>query len=92
MFIYLFRGGERDRERMSRGRTESVSIRLYAASEEADMGLTPTNHEIMTSAETKSWTLNQVSHPGTPRSNIFKPLKNSEQVIIYSKCQTAIQM
>ena len=30
------------------------------------MGLEPTNHEIMTWAETKSQTLNWLSHPGTP--------------------------
>ena len=32
---------------------------------EPDLGLQPTNHEIMTLAETKSQIFNQLSHPGT---------------------------
>ena len=31
----------------------------------------PTNHEIMTGAEIKSQTLNQMSHPGAPLARFF---------------------
>ena len=42
--------GQRDRER--------IPNRLRAVSTEPDMGLHLTRYEIMTSVETKSWTLN----------------------------------
>ena len=35
-------------------------------SAEPSVGLKLTNREIMTCAETKSWTVNWLSHPGTP--------------------------
>ena len=51
--------------REKEGDTESgVGSRLRAVSTEPEAGLELTNHEIMTWAE--SWTLNQLSHPGTP--------------------------
>ena len=45
---------------------ERILSSLRAVSTEPDMGLKPTNCEIMTWTETKSWTLNWLSHPGTP--------------------------
>ena len=38
----------------------------HADSVEPNTGLDLTNCEIMTSVEIKSWTLNQLSHPGAP--------------------------
>ena len=53
-------GGGAERE----GDTESkAGSRLRAVSTEPDAGLEPTNREIMMS---RSWTLNQLSHPGAP--------------------------
>ena len=40
--------------------------RLCADRAEPDRGLKFMNHEIMTWTEIKSWTLNQLSHPGVP--------------------------
>ena len=64
-FVYF----ERDRERRGRRREsgrewEGVRIpsRLCTVSTEPH----PTNHKIMTWAETKSQMLNRLSHPGTP--------------------------
>ena len=54
------KGGEADRE------GERIPSRLYAIRAEPDTGLELTNCKIMTSAETKSQTLNQLSHPGAP--------------------------
>ena len=50
--------GERQRER--------IPSRLHAVSTEPEAGIDPTNHEITTRVEIKSWTLNQLSHPGAP--------------------------
>ena len=52
------RGRERRRQR--------IPSRLRAVSVEPDQGLGPRNCEIMTRAEIKSQTFNQLSHPGTP--------------------------
>ena len=52
------RGRERQRER--------ISSRLCSVSAEPDLGLNPTNFEIITWAEIKSWMFNQLSHPGAP--------------------------
>ena len=57
-------GGRRGRER---GR-QRIPSRLCAVSAEPNVGLEFTSHEIMTWAKTKSETLNQLSHPGTPRN------------------------
>ena len=51
-------GGGAERER--------IPSRLHAVSKESDVGLDLMNYEIMTRAVTKSWTLNQLSHPGAP--------------------------
>ena len=50
--------GERERER--------IPSRVHTVSIEPNVELKPMNHETMTWAETKSWTLNQLSHPGAP--------------------------
>ena len=58
MHVGVVRGRERGRER--------IPSKLWAVSTQPDAGLKPKKHEIMTRAEIKSWTLNQLSHPGTP--------------------------
>ena len=58
-------GAERDGER--------IPSRLHAVSTEPSVRLDPMNHEIMTWAEIKSWTLNWLSHAGTPMIAFFKP-------------------
>ena len=72
--VYLFilkekestsRGGaERERER-ERER-KRIPSRLCIVSAEPNVGLEPTNHDIVTWAETKSLTFNWLSHPGSP--------------------------
>ena len=52
------KGRQRHRER--------IPSRLPTISMEPDAGLNLTNHEIMTRAETKSWMVNQLGHPGAP--------------------------
>ena len=47
-----------------RGR-ERIPSRVPAVILEPDTGLHLMNHEIMTTAEIKTWPLNQLSHPGT---------------------------
>ena len=63
----------RERESMSReGRQrekERIASRLHAVSSESNTGLDLTNQEIMTWAETKSWTPNRLSHPGAPHKD-----------------------
>ena len=44
----LGRGGERERERERDTETERIPSRLHTASEEPDVGLETTNHEIVT--------------------------------------------
>ena len=80
--IYLFweRGREEERgretEHTSRGGAERegerIPNRLCVVSAEPYEGFDLTNHEIMTWAEIKSQTLNQLSHPGAPRFCNFK--------------------
>ena len=65
--VYLFsererRRGEGQRER-ERGKKSHAGSALSA---ESNVGLDPTNHEIMTSAEIKSQMLNWLSYPGAP--------------------------
>ena len=73
MYLFMLR----ERECMSRERAEKdrererIPSRLHAVSTEPDAGLEPTNHKIMTRAEIKSQTLNQLSHPGAPKLVVF---------------------
>ena len=68
MFTYL---RERVCVQVSRGRGrqrgERIPSRLYAVSTEPDVGLDPTNYEIMIWVKIKSGTLNLLSHPGAPK-------------------------
>ena len=65
-FIYLGRAG-RGKER----RRETIPSSLREISIEPDAGLNLANCEIMTPAEIKSWTFNQLSHPGAPKPTSF---------------------
>ena len=68
LLICIYSERERERERTSRGGAERgrqrILSRLCAVSTEPDVGLEPTNREMMTQAEIKSQTLNPLSHPG----------------------------
>ena len=58
-YVYVFFEKERERARLEgaeRGREKSQIVPTLSA--EPDAGLEPTNHEIMTQAETKSRTIN----------------------------------
>ena len=54
------------------------------------------NHEIMTWAEIKSWRLNWLSHPGTPKNNFYKEEQslrthlNSRLTVLLSKVVTSV--
>ena len=75
MFTYLFRERAQAEEGQKERERERIPNRLYTVSPEPDVGLEPTNWEIMTCAEIKSQTLNQLSHPGAPKTkNYFKTL------------------
>ena len=67
-------GAERGRER--------ISNRLWTVSAEPDLGLEPTNWEIMTWAKTKSGMLNWLCHPGAPKSGVIfmfqKPIEHTK--------------
>ena len=66
LFTYFF---ERDKEQVGKGREregDREPSRLHAVGTEPKAGLELTNCDIMTWAETKSQTLNQLSHPGGP--------------------------
>ena len=63
----------RGRERRGGGRIPS---RIRAVSVEPNAGLDLTNHEIITRAETKSRTLNQLSHPGAQTICILNKLSS----------------
>ena len=73
-FLSLLISFERKRDRVhvhkwNKGREKGrkrIPSRLHSVSTEPDARLKLTNHEIMTSAEIKSWMLNQLSHPGAP--------------------------
>ena len=65
--------GEGQREK-GRGRTPSG---LFTASTELDAGLELTHGEIVTRAETKSQTLNQLSHPGAPEHSLKSELEHA---------------
>ena len=53
------------------GERERIPSRLRPVSTEPNAEFEFTSHEIMTWAEIKSWTLNQLSHPGAPRMNFY---------------------
>ena len=62
MFIYFEREKEsahKLREGQRESERERISSRLRTVSIEPDLGLDLTNHEIITGAMIKSWTLNQ---------------------------------
>ena len=59
--------GQRETERQR----ERIPSRFHTVSTEPDAGLELMNHEITIQAETKSQTLNQLSHPGTPSSIVL---------------------
>ena len=62
--------GGRGRER--EGDTESeAGSRLRAVRTEPDVGLEPTNHEIVTLAKVRSLALNRLSHPGALKYLVF---------------------
>ena len=73
MFVYFERENESacahtraEEEQRERGR-ERIPSMPRAVSAEPDMGLHLVTHEVMTWADIKSRTLNQLSHPGTPK-------------------------
>ena len=66
LHLFLYFEKERERARAGEGQRERISSRLHTVSLEPDAGLELTNHEVMTLAETRSQTLNRLSHPDTP--------------------------
>ena len=62
------REGERERER-ERENESQVGSMLSVQS--PTWGSNSRNHKIMTSAETKSRTLNRLSHPGVPTAGVL---------------------
>ena len=66
-FIYF----EREFECVEWGR-ERERENSCTVSTEPNMGLKLMTHEIITWAEIKSWTLNRLSHPGTPQQPPFE--------------------
>ena len=70
MFLFLY---FRERECTHEGVEveRGIPSRLCTASTEPDAGPEPMNSEIMTSVETKSWTLNSLNHPGAPENVYF---------------------
>ena len=75
--IYLFIWErERERERAWAGAGAEIEGEFQAESllsMEPDTGARSHNPEIMTWAETKSWMLNRLSHPGIPVIMKFNP-------------------
>ena len=72
MFIYLFWKSESKHEKGGKRERGRIPSRLRTVSAEPDTGLNPTNREIVTLAEIKSWTLNWRSHPSAPGHLILK--------------------
>ena len=60
--VYFVRVCKTEKE----GERERIPSRLCTVSAEPDVGLNPTNQEIMTQAEIKSPLLNRLSHEGAP--------------------------
>ena len=69
---------------------ERILSRLRAVSAEPDSGFKPTNHEIMTLTEIKSWTLNQMSHRGAARICIFNNFLGYFQKAINKQPDTGV--
>ena len=69
-FFFLF-----ERQSVGRGGAERegerIPSRLRIVSAEPDVGLEPTNCEIMTRAKIKSQMLDRLSHPGVPELGYF---------------------
>ena len=76
----MHKQGKGKRER----KEERIPSRLHAVSTEPDVGLELTNHEIMTWAEIKSLTLNQLSHPGAPVLTILIVRILITEISVYS--------
>ena len=72
---------ERERKRGGGGQRvgdrESQAGSFLTVSTEPNAGLEPTNHKIMTQAEIKSQTLNQLSHAGAPKQ---RPSSSKDQL------------
>ena len=66
LFIYFERERERAGGRQTQRGRERIPSRLHVVRAKPDIGLHPTNTEIVTWAETKSQTLKRLSHPGAP--------------------------
>ena len=62
------KGGGAERE----GEKTRIPRKLHKTGVEPHAGLKLMNCEIMTWAEIKSWTLNQLSHPGAPWGDLLK--------------------
>ena len=67
MFILKERAQAGERGRVTEGEEERIP-----SSAALNMGLNPTNPEIMTGAKINSWMLNQLSHPGVPLNTFLK--------------------
>ena len=70
-YIFLKLNFLREREWRAEGEWERISNRFHAE-HRAWHGVHFHNPEIVTWAETKSWMLNQLSHPGVPGTNYLK--------------------
>ena len=66
----LFRSAERERDRETE--RQRIPSRLHTVSAEPNLGLEPTNFEIVTQAEIESQMLNRLSHPGTVKQSSSK--------------------
>ena len=64
--------GQGQRERERERKRQRIPSRLHALSSDPDAGLYPSNHEIMTWAEIKSWSLNRLSYPGAPGKQFLR--------------------
>ena len=67
-------GAERRRERESQAGSE---LSMHC---EADTGLDPMNHEMVTWAKSKSQMLNWLNHPGIPGNVILKPKQGKQEL------------
>ena len=75
----MIRGGaERERER---DRDTENPKRLCPASAEPHTGLSPTNCETTTWEEIKSWTRNQLDHPGAPKWSLSETKQDQKQLL-----------
>ena len=74
----------RERERGSKIWGKAERERMCTVSTEPDAGLEPTNREIVTSTEVKSWMLKPMSHPGAagPIFSRFLSLQSSPTLLM----------